>query len=386
MKRSFNTNLIYFIDPQSYNNLSKYDSGVLSAVSGADVRFFGSTLWDCPPMPGVDMNLWFDYNTKKSSVRKALSYLRTLWGIARRARREKPAVVHIQWTRIPTADLLFVKYLRSLGIKVVYTAHNVLPHDSGDRYLGEFRKFYNTVDRIIVHTSRTRTEIETMFAVPDSKISVIPHGILNIEEDLTGVKKRMLDLRKHIGLDNKLVFASMGLQSFYKGVDNIVKLWSEDDRFRNNPKCHLLLIGKNRGVDYSTLAGISNVTVVDEKVDNLDFMSYMRLADVVLMPYRKISQSGVLFTALTNDIPVLVSNVGGLPDPLTVADVGWNIGAPTFDNLRNAMSELLSNPEEVITRKTNVEGFSKIRSHFDWHKISLNTFELYRKMCEESES
>lgn len=93
--------IVYYIDPQSYNNLSKYDSGVLSEMSGQGVEFFGSIQWDCAPIPGVGMNLWFDYNGKDNLVGKALSYFKTLMRIYCRVRRERPSVVHIQWTRIP---------------------------------------------------------------------------------------------------------------------------------------------------------------------------------------------------------------------------------------------------------------------------------------------
>lgn len=350
---------------------------VLSEMRDGRVEFFGSTMWDCEPMPGVGMNLWFDYNRMGNAVSKALSYFRTLIRIYRRARRERPGVVHIQWTRIPALDLRFVKHFRSLGIKVIYTAHNLLPHDSGDKYLKVFQRIYREVDNVIVHSTRTREELMKMFGVPAEKISVIPHGILDMDSDVDGVAERADDLRCLTGTSGKLVFASMGLQSQYKGVDNIVRVWTENDRFRNNPACHLLLVGRNKNLDYTPLDGVTNVTVVDEKVDNLDFMAYMQLADVVLLPYRKISQSGVLFTALTHNIPVLVSNVGGLPDPLSVADVGWNIGQPSKENLESVMLGLLEDPDAVLMKKQNIREFEKVRAHYDWSEISRLTSRLY---------
>lgn len=144
-------------------------------------------------------------------------------------------------------DLMFIRCLRALGIKVIYTAHNILPHDSGDKHIGIFTKIYHEVNRIIVHSQRTREEMMSMFRVKTEKISVIPHGILEMDDETEGIPERAEELEEELGLGDKLVFASMGLQSQYKGVDNIVRVWSENKHFRDNPECHLLLIGRNRG-------------------------------------------------------------------------------------------------------------------------------------------
>lgn len=141
-----------------------------------------------------------------------------------------------------------------------------------------------------------------------------------------------------------------------------------------------MLIGKNEGVDVSRLHGLSNVTIVDERLSNLDFISFLKLSDVVLLPYRKISQSGVLFSALANDVPVIVSEVGGLTEPLKIANVGWNIGEPTKDNLEREMSQLLDNPDEIEKVKSNKQEFQKIQNFYNWPRISEMTFRLYSEM------
>ena len=371
---------IFFIDPQSYNNLSLYDKGVMCEFPKDNVIFFGSDLWNCDKMPNVEMHLWFHYNSFKNPIAKLLSYTRSLLKIAKYVNKNLPDLVHIQWTRVMPIDILFTKYLQSKKIKVIHTAHNVLPHNTGMKYKGQFEKYYNLVDHIIVHSELTKKEMISLFKLPSDKISVIPHGMIMIEADYKKVKDRILELKKLYNIEDKLVFSSLGAQSYYKGVDNIVEVWSNNSEFRDNPKCHLMIIGKNEGIDISPLKEVSNVTIIDERLDNVDFLSYIRLSDVILLPYRAISQSGVLFSALSNNIPVLVSDVGGLSEPLKIADVGWNIGEPTKENLKKQMLGLVQYRENVLEMKARKEEFQSVQKHYDWHRISKMTKKLYEKL------
>lgn len=368
---------VVYIDPQSYNNLSLYDKGVLCQMPAGKVAFIGSSLWDCEPLQSVKSVLWFKYNSHTSSIRKLLSYTSSILRIALLINKENPKMVHIQWAKFLKLDILFAKYLKSKNIKVVHTAHNVLPHNSGLKYKKIYGKYYNLADKIIVHSEATKEELIDTFNLDGKKISVIPHGMINIEVDNKNVDQRVSELKNHYNLSNKLIFSSVGLQTYYKGVDNIVKIWTENPQFRNNPDCHLMLIGKIDGIDISELSKLKNVTIVNEHICNTDFLSFIKMSSVILLPYRKISQSGVLFSALANNVPVLVSDVGGLPEPLKIGDVGWNIGNPTKENLQNAMIQIKSNPHILNKIASSCKEFDKVKKYYDWERISKLTLDLY---------
>lgn len=371
---------VVYIDPQSYNNLSLYDKGVLCKMPKGKVIFIGSSLWDCEQLENVMSFLWFKYNSYTRAIPKLISYSCSLRKIAHFIRNEHPKIVHIQWARFLPLDIPFLKFLRSNKIKIVYTAHNVLPHDSGMKYKKGFGKYYNLVDHIIVHSQITKKELMEIFNLSDKKISVIPHGMINIEEDEVKVKDKIAELKIKYNLGNKLIFSSVGLQTYYKGVDNIVNIWATNPCFANNSDCHLMLIGKNDGIDVSSLTNLSNVTIVDERISNIDFLSFIRLSDVILLPYRKISQSGVLFSALANNVPIIVSEVGGLPDPLKIGHVGWNIGEPTKENLENTMMGIKANPNILSEVSSNTIEFDKVKKHYDWSRISNLTLDLYNML------
>lgn len=372
-----NPMLIYFIDPQSYSNLSVYDHSLLKGMEGHDIVYFNSVKYDYEELPGVEMRSVFRYNDMKNSLAKLLSYSASMMKVAGYACKERPDVIHIQWFRAWLVDYLLVFFFHLLGIKIVYTAHNILPHNHHfwDSFI--FTRFYRAVDAIIVHSERTKNEMRQMLGIGENKISVIHHGILPSSYDADSNSQEINRLRHKLGIgEDALVFACLGIQNKYKGVDLVVDVWSKSELLRKG-NCHLLFVGKNDGIDFSPVADMPNVHIVSDRVSNAEFDAYLRLSSVVLLPYINISQSGVLFTAIQAGVPVLVSDVGGLAEPLGYAKVGWCMGVPSVENLQKEMEFLLLNTSEVIDVRNDTDAFMRTCKAYDWGAISKRTEELY---------
>ncbi len=369
--------MIYYIDPQSYLNLAVYDHSLLENVSGVEVRFFGNVNYDCLPMNCADTHLVFSYSNKKSGMAKIVSYCRTMMGITFRAIRERPKVIHVQWVKFLPLDWLVVVVLHVMGIRFVHTAHNVLPHNPKrfDRML--YRLYYKAVDVLVVHSERTRHELAA-FIGNERKIRVIHHGILPSDCEESECRERMAALRGELGIGPRtVVFSCLGYQNKYKGTDIVFRAWNASEVLRKGD-CRLLVVGKNENLDYSAMRQSGNVHIVDAKVPQLDFDAYLRLSSVVLLPYVSISQSGVLFTALDAGVPVMVTDVGGLAEPLQVARVGWNIGAPQEDSLRAEMERLALNPSEIDAVRADADAFERVRQAYSWKEIGAETVSLYK--------
>ncbi len=366
---------IFYIDPQSYNNLSIYDTSLLEHVHGFQIVYFHNVKYQCSKLPGITYRGVFSYSDK-SGVLKGLSYLLSILQIAWLALTMRPRVVHIQWFRLHAIDSLFVRFLHVLGIKVVHTAHNVLPHNPKPKDKRHYGWYYRHADSIIVHTHRTRQELISLFALPEEKVQVIAHGILPAAVDEQAVEAKMETLRRQLHADDKIIFASMGFQNYYKGIDIIADVWSSTPQLHANPRCMLFVIGKAQNADLSTLEKYDNVVVVNEKVPDVDFDAYLRLTTVALLPYREISQSGVLLTALQRHVPVMVSDVGGLTDPLEYGNVGWNIGTASKESLQESMLQLVDEPDRIAEKQRRDE-FEKVKEAFSWKSIGEKTSKLY---------
>lgn len=372
---------VVYIDSQSYNNLSLYDLGMLSEMEPDEVVLFGSTQWDCKE-PKVKLYKWFNYNNKKNPILKGLSYLATICRIAFYIRKHKEIkIVHIQWLRLWHVDILFARWLKRRGIKIVFTAHNLLPHDSGDTHRKKYAIYYKIVEKICVHSEATRFDLIRQFEINPNKVEVIPHGIIYSDVPEETIILRAESLKKKYGINQEtLVISSLGIQSYYKGVDILIDLWGKNKELNSNPNVRLMIIGKNKNLDYTPIQSLDNVVIIDEKIPNEDFQAFLEISDVVLLPYRKISQSGVLFSAIARNKPVVISNVGGLPDPLNIGKVGWNIGPVSENSLKRILLDLVKQPEIVKSFGQNNIEFKKVKEHYSWKLISITLKRLYDKL------
>lgn len=373
--------LVLYIDPQSTGNLAAYDFGVLSEVEG-EVDYVCSRYYDYREMgPNVRMLPLFSYNRIGNPLLKLLSYLWSMGRLLVLTARLRPAVVHVQWLRVPHVDYMFYWIMKRLyGPAMVMTAHNVLPHNTGNRYRGIYGKVYRLFDRLIVHAEATRREIHDIFGIEEERISVIHHGTLRMDFDAEALKKQEAALRRKYPTEGKTVFTSLGEQSAYKGIDLLVDIWRSTPELNSNEALQIIFAGKNRGIDFTSLAACSNVTVADERISNEEFHYLLRETSVYLLPYRKISQSGALFTAIDEHVPLLVSDAGGLAEPLSVAPVGWKVKACDKESLRQMLLHLARNPQEIKAVKDDAEGWEKVCEAYRWDGISRQTYSLYKSL------
>ena len=372
---------VFFVDPQSYNNLAVYDYSLLVNNSFFDITFYGNSYYAYKKDAKINFVSLYAYSGYKNKLKKILSYLYSSIRLMTIVLIVRPKLLHIQWIKVWFIDyylLLFIKFW--LNIKVIYTAHNVLPHESADREVKRFRKYYHLVDSIITHTQRSKSELIEMFDLSSDKISVIPHGLLNyaLNDDL--VSEYVIKIKEKYLLDHKLVFSVLGKQSYYKGSDIIADVWAKTPLLHDSSKYRLLILGKNNSIDFSELEGIDNIYIENRYISDEEFKAVLRVSDVLVMPYRTISQSGVLLSAINESVPVLVSDVGGLTEPLNIGDIGWDMGEGTFENLQNIMLDIVGRYNQIYHKEHNKKEWDKVKSWYAWDAISNKTFDLYKSL------
>ena len=369
---------IFFIDPQSMKNLSIYDYGVLSEIK-SEVTYICSKYYDYLPMRGnITFKKLFSYNNIKNPIVKVLSYLLSYIRIFILIYNEKPILIHVQWLRLHIFDYIFYLSIKHLfKLKLVYTAHNLLPLNHGMRYRWIFNKIYKLFDSIIVHSEKTKQEMLSLFHICEGKVYINHHGILRMEYNKVAYKIQSDNYQNKYSLSDKIVFTSLGEQSYYKAIDLIVDVWRSTPELYNNNNIKLLIVGKHKGIDFHQLDNISNVLVEDRKIPNEEFIFLLRHTDVYLLPYRTISQSGALFTALAEHVPVLVSDAGGLSEPLSIAKVGWKIKSNDYEDLKKQLLYLSQNIKEIKEVKKNEQNWNKVCKEYEWRVISLRMAFIY---------
>jgi glycosyltransferase involved in cell wall biosynthesis len=127
----------------------------------------------------------------------------------------------------------------------------------------------------------------------------------------------------------------LGRFSTYKGLDLLAESWSRSP-FRSSVELKVVGSGPDELVAPLRALGatVENRWVPDEEIGKI-----LQGARLVVLPYREASQSGVITLAKAAGIPVLATNVGGLPEQLQIGG-----RAVPFDQFGSSLDELLANP------------------------------------------
>ena len=355
-----------------YGTLGKYDFNIVSNLQNTTVLYLTNTKSQTHNLDQDSMKI-YSYSSKKG-IFKVLSYLRSQYQVFQLAKSKSPGVVHFQWLKTPRIDFILIKRLKRINIKTVLTVHNLLPHSSGNRYKAIYKKIYLTVDKLIVHTERTKDELVRDYHISPEKIQIIPHGTFPIENlDRVATEKiKSAFVEKHKTVD-KVVFGVLGRINPYKGIPIIAEAWSELSSEQRDAM-HLLIAGEGKSSALDRIERLDNTTVVNEAISDEEFQAFLEVSDFLLLPYLQISQSGFLLTALSNRKRVIVSNRGGLTEPFSLGNLGYIIEDPLdAENIKTALLKALDTneiyPEEAV--------WEKVLGHYDWKNIAQRTEQLY---------
>jgi glycosyltransferase involved in cell wall biosynthesis len=249
----------------------------------------------------------------------------------------------------------------------VLTAHDVLPREPRRGQLEAQRRLYERVDAVVVHSEHGRRRLTGELGVDGSRVHVIPHGVF--EHLAEGVDVPPPPAARPIVL-------CFGLMRPYKGIDVLLEAW------RGIEDAELWIAGMPR-MDIAPLlaAAPPNVRFFPRFITDGELPGYFRAADLVVLPYREIDQSGVLFTALAFGKPLLLSDVGGFPE---IADAGAARTFPAGDAqaLRGALRELLGDRAALAALAQGATAAA--RGPYSWAGVAARTLELYESLLREN--
>lgn len=303
--------------------------------------------------------------------------IRDAMAVARLARRLRPDIIHFHCTN--QIALLYLELLSRNGAPLVSTAHVVTPHERipfQDRIYG---RIHGLGQLIVAHSAFDRARLEREFAVPAARVAVIPHGeygffARDVEPVDRGLARRSLARQgRGIGADEPVALF-FGFIREYKGLDILLDAWPEVVERR--PDAKLVIAGDPVRLDPARRDALARRAERlgafhrFEYVPFADVGRYFAAADVLVMPYRHISQSGVLYLALSLGVPVVATRVGGLPEMLENGESALLVPPESPDALAAALARLLG--DESLRRKL-AEGGRAIAANHAWPAIAERT-------------
>jgi beta-1,4-mannosyltransferase len=300
---------------------------------------------------------------------------------------EKVDVVHIHalpqfgWSLIPLRG--YVRFyqrliwLRMMGVRLVWTMHNLDNHESQHRRIENFvaRYFASQTGGIIVHGKLAKRIVESRWnRRTGSPIHVIPHGhyIGSYKNEISAEAARA-----QFGFSaSNLVFLFLGQIRPYKGVVELVeafKLYAEQS-------ARLIVTGMPidqaiRDQVAHSIEGDSRIRFLPGHVADDDIQLYMNACDVVVLPYRRVLTSGAAVLAMSFAKPCIAPLAG------CVADMLDEKGAIFFDPAVSGDLERALRKTIDFRHRLPEMGFYNLRraTKWDWESIGRSTAAVYQQ-------
>jgi D-inositol-3-phosphate glycosyltransferase len=379
-----------------------YVLGLTEAFTSEDVAFdlIGS---DDLSVPELLNNRQVNFLNLRGSQRpeagwssKVVRVLTYYWRLIRYATKARPEIFHILWNnKFELFDrTLLILHYKLLGKKVVFTAHNVnaRKRDGSDSWLNRFslRIQYLLVDHIFVHTKRMKDELVADFRVNKEKVTVIPFGINNTvpNTDLSAADaKRMLGISRS---DKTLL--CYGQIAPYKGLEYLVAAFAEllkrDRSYRliiaGKPKWNEIYwkwieqLMKDQGVHDRVIERIEHVP--DEETE-----LYFKAADVLVLSYTRIFQSGVIFLGYSFGLPAIATDVGTLREEIIEGKTGFVCRPQDSSDLAKTIERCFASElfGELESRRSEIKAYANER--YSWSKVAKITTRVYSELLRSTE-
>jgi glycosyltransferase involved in cell wall biosynthesis len=374
-----------------------YSLGMAAALTaaGITVDFIGSDDLSVPELlnnPRVKfLNLRGDQSSEAGVPAKVLRLLSYYAKLILYAATAEPKVFHILWNnRFQLFDrTLLMLYYKLLGKRLILTAHNVNAgkRDLNDSWLNRIslKIQYGWSDHILVHTNEMKKELVRDFRVAEDTVSVIPFGINNTVPNtaLTPVEaKQILGLSRN---EKALLF--FGNIAPYKGLEYLISAFTE--LLKRDRTYRLLIVGKPKGL--ASYWGeiertIARCGIGDRVIEKIEYVPdeatelYFKAADVLVLPYTRVFQSGVLFLGYSFGLPAIAADVGNLSEEIVKGETGFTFKPRDPSDLAHKIvtyfsSELFHNLE---TRRTRIRAYANER--YSWDKVATITTGIYSRL------
>ncbi len=262
-------------------------------------------------------------------------------------RKEKPDhVIFCYWMPFfaPVFGIISRGLKKNKYSKTLALCHNILPHEKKpfDKILTKY--FFKSIDRYVLLSDSVRDDLHRIEKKPNYKLLFHP-----VYSNF-GQPVDKSEARKFLKLKNERTILFFGLVREYKGLDILLKAISLTSK---EIKCQLLVAGEfysdfNKYTDLAARLGITgNVIFKNEFIPAELVKYYFSAADVVVLPYRSATQSGVTLVAKNFYKPVIATNVGGLSEIVKQGEDGYLVEPENPEQLSEMIVKFYRENKEV---------------------------------------
>lgn len=256
--------------------------------------------------------------------------------------------------------------------KVICIADNVIPHEKriGDHAFTNY--FIKPIDAFITMSEKVLADLRSFTQIKPAQLE--PHPLY----DVFGEAVSKQEARTHLNINqNDFIFLFFGFIRKYKGLDLLLEAIAKLRNAQLQTTNYKLLIAGEFYEDrkiYDEL--IEQLGIKDDLILKTEFIAdsevkyYLCAADAVVQPYKNATQSGVTPLAYHFEVPMIVTNVGGLPAFVPHGKVGL-VCEPTVDSIASAMQEYMQTGSAQFLPHLREE-----KKKYGWDKMTAAVLQL----------
>jgi glycosyltransferase involved in cell wall biosynthesis len=298
------------------------------------------------------------------------------WSVGNKLKAMNPDLIVVRyWLPFmgPCLGTILRKAKKNNHTKVVCIADNIIPHEKRPGDLPFTKYFVKPVDAFITMSEKVLSDLPKFAAGKPARF--VPHPLY----DNFGEKINKEEARKYLNIDlQKKIVLFFGFIRNYKGLDillDAVKLLKEKSRTAADD-IKFLIAGEFYEDRKSYDEQIKTLSIANQLILKTDFIPdsevkyFLCAADVVIQPYRSATQSGVTPLAYHFEVPMIVTNVGGLPSLVPDGKVGL-VAEPNAASIAEKIIEYFDKSADVFLPHLKEE-----KKKYSWSKMTAAIFEV----------
>ena len=293
---------------------------------------------------------------------------------ALKIRRINPDLVIIQWWHPYFAPCYFLLSWLIGQIKTLFVCHNVFPHERFclDKFLTKLT--LKRGDYFIVQSSQDEADLKSI--KPEAHYKKTVHPTYNAFKIKDMTKQEARSLLKIPEKDRVLLF--FGFVREYKGLKYLLQ--AMPDIMKKLDEVRLLIVGDfpENKAEYlkliEKLGIVSVVDIYDGYIPDKEVEKFFAASDLVTLPYISATQSGIVQIAYGFEKPVIVTNVGGLPEVVRDGETGYVIEAKNSEELaEKIISFFKEEKQEIFCKAIRLEA-----ERYSWGRMT----EIIGELCQ----
>lgn len=357
-----------------HGGMDYYDYGLAYGLGANDIEvlYYTCDKINRRDFPNVSTKITFNKLWDTNFICKVFRYLKGHIQSFRDARKEEVKIVHLHFFTFRIIDYLVLILARLMNFMIIVTIHDVNAFDKKANQAIE-KKCYKLIDGIIVHNQSSYNDLKKK-NVQIKNITIISHGNYRPFIEVPSLKRKETDF--------SLLF--FGQIKKVKGVDILLKAM-KIVKERGYTNIRLKVAGKAWKSDLNYYIGLIKDLGIQEQVKT-DFRyipdsqvaSFYINADLVILPYIEIYQSGVILLTMSYGRPVLCSNLDAFKEIVTNGQTGFLFENKDEMDLADKIINIYEHQEALIPVINRASIL--MDTQYDWVNIGEKTKDFYKSI------